>query len=740
VESCNFADDDCDTLTDEHVRTTYYRDSDHDGYGTLALSMDDCAAPVGFVPLSTDCDDTRGDINPGQTEICNGVDDNCDLITDRDMVTGLMCECTPGVSVSCGPLDAMGAPNTAGICMQGVRQCSSLGRWGPCVGSVDPRTEICNGIDDDCDGVLNGPNEDGDGDGHANNACAGAGASDCDDASATTFVGAPELCDAIDNDCSSGGGATLAEDADRDGHVAVGAACTGGTLPADDCADGDSARFPGALETCDGVDSDCDGRTDPSSTPANDWCRARPHVLATSSCYGASPSCSLSCAANYGNCNAAVLDGCETDVSTTSSYCGSCTNQCGVGGTCTSSTCAPNSVVELVAGAYHACARRSSGRIACWGNGPLGNGGNNSPIAPLPAEALVPVTGITDAVGLAAGNGNTCAIRSGGTVWCWGQGSYGSLGIGTGAGSTTPVQVPGLTGITQISSRVWTTCARRNDGTIWCWGYNTYGQCGNGRCMSSTSGQLAENSPVQVTGLTGMVEVAVGQYSACARSATAVYCWGNRDFGALGDGFRAHTSCNGFDVATTPVAVTGFTAVSLSSLVSGAGFACVLVQTSTALRPYCWGTNANGQVGNGSTATAFSASVVNPTWDPVMGGPMLFAAGESHACVVVAQGSSRRRYCWGDNGDGQWGTGSTSPISASTPQLASATDGARFLTAGQNFTCFADYTVRVGPISGLLGCVGANYVAQLGGGFASTRELVPVAIRHVEEGTRLDAF
>ncbi|MCZ7684933.1 MAG: FG-GAP-like repeat-containing protein [Sandaracinaceae bacterium] len=68
---------------------------------------------------------------------------------------------------------------------------------------------------------------------------------DCDDADATTYLGAPELCDRLDNDCSSGGGPEPAEDLDADGHAATTAACSGGPLPRDDCADSDPTTFPG---------------------------------------------------------------------------------------------------------------------------------------------------------------------------------------------------------------------------------------------------------------------------------------------------------------------------------------------------------------------------------------------------------------------------------------------------------------------------------------------------------------
>ena len=102
--------------------------------------------------------------------------------------------------------------------------------------------ELCDGLDNDCDGTVPNDEVDGDGDGIA--VCEG----DCDDTDAHSFPGAPETCDGEDNDCDG----VLAEDeadGDGDGHLGC----------ADDCDDGDEAIHPGADEGCDGIDTDCDG-------------------------------------------------------------------------------------------------------------------------------------------------------------------------------------------------------------------------------------------------------------------------------------------------------------------------------------------------------------------------------------------------------------------------------------------------------------------------------------------------
>jgi hypothetical protein len=86
--TCDGLNNDCDSQTDEDVTTEYYRDQDGDGYGDLADTTDDCTQPGGYVSNSQDCDDTNTSINPDATEVCNGVDDNCDSNVDFLLIPG----------------------------------------------------------------------------------------------------------------------------------------------------------------------------------------------------------------------------------------------------------------------------------------------------------------------------------------------------------------------------------------------------------------------------------------------------------------------------------------------------------------------------------------------------------------------------------------------------------------------------------------------------------------------------
>src|SRR6185503_311942 len=143
----------------------------------------------------------------------------------------------------------------------------------------------------------------------------------------------------------------------------------------------------------------------------------------------------------------------------------------------------------------------------------------------------VQVSGLTNVIAVSSGGTHTLALKSDGTVWAWGNNTYGQVGLGSDfSNRLTPVQVPGLSGITAISAGIYHNLALKADGTVWVWGENSHGELGDG-----TGAQ--RRSPVQLPGITGVTFVAAGyQHSAVRTSAGTLYMFGMNDYGQVGDG------------------------------------------------------------------------------------------------------------------------------------------------------------------------------------------------------------
>jgi len=149
VDTCGNGDEDCDGDVDENPGRTLYRDLDGDGQGTRDDTILGCEAGSGYVLLGDDCDDADDRRSPDFEEVCDsgipGRDENCDGVINPG------CPCTPGMARGCGATDV-------GECSFGSQSCVVVAGdemnalWGECEGERVARDELCNGLDDDCDG------------------------------------------------------------------------------------------------------------------------------------------------------------------------------------------------------------------------------------------------------------------------------------------------------------------------------------------------------------------------------------------------------------------------------------------------------------------------------------------------------------------------------------------------------------------------------------------------------------
>jgi alpha-tubulin suppressor-like RCC1 family protein len=545
------------TGADACTAHTFYVDGDGDGFGAAEDSVRACVAPAGHSDAAGDCDDASGDVSPAATERCDMrmVDDDCDGTSNEG------CECWEGQTRSCP------GASDVGECLAGVQTCGIDGRWpSACEGTVGPAAERCDGLDNDCDAVVDGASADG---------------------TCPTWVGGTPRClaggvcggscSATRADCSPGGGCETV--------LGTLSACTA-------CGDVCAWRCEGS--------AGCD---DPVAVSVG---VAGPHTVCARSergdfyCWGDNSAGEvpggLASEVSRPTPGAAVLPGRILDVAIGADHAcaivasGTATEgavrcwghndfgQLG-NGTRTASTTpvsvAISNAIELAAGLYSTCALLRTGEVRCWGegsNGQLGDGSTMSRLAPVAVADLTgarrldgaslrycAVAGTGEvvcwgqghtgrqrysfdsrtAVEVAVGTAHTCAIAEGTigaplVVACWGEGSGGEIGDGASTRRDTPVVVPGAfgpgTAPLALSAGAGHTCVASTDGTVRCWGRNDSGQVGNGRTTAQTT-------PVVLGMLDEVVAIDAGFAATCAVTARgAVWCWGQNGAGELGDG------------------------------------------------------------------------------------------------------------------------------------------------------------------------------------------------------------
>ncbi|WP_374237913.1 protein kinase [Gordonia sp. 'Campus'] len=346
-----------------------------------------------------------------------------------------------------------------------------------------------------------------------------------------------------------------------------------------------------------------------------------------------------------------------------------------VAGSSTSSSGSPSSGASaagdfdsIASSGDSTCAVRD-GELFCWGGnerGTLGDGTTTDRPRPTPIDGISDVSAVS-----MGGLGTTCAI-SRGDLYCWGYG----IG-GPGQNVPLPTKVAGLSQVSAVSVGL-TICAI-SDGDAYCWRNNSNGQVGNG-----STGTV--DVPTRVTGLSGVTAISTSHTTSCAIASGSAYCWGGNRDGQIGDGTTIDRS--------TPTRVLGLTAptsisTSLYSTCAVAGGGGV----------FCWGQNNSGQLGDGTeqsrrTPTRIDVRGATEVSTAAYGG--CAAAGGSAYCWgsrsglpdkgpdrvnglsrvtqittgsanVCAVAGADDMYCWGLNGNGQLGNGTTTASSEPQP-------------------------------------------------------------------------
>lgn len=300
----------------------------------------------------------------------------------------------------------------------------------------------------------------------------------------------------------------------------------------------------------------------------------------------------------------------------------------------------------------HTCAIRGSGLLYCWGDnvaGQLGRGNTTDSSTPILVDGQA--HDITDWVKVSVdgdaatgANGRTCALRSNGDAYCWGDNSNGELGDGTTAQRTWPTQVPGShwSDITVSDDH---GCGIRC-GKLFCWGNGANGRLGNGSTTSSLT-------PVEVSGgYSDWTQVSADSASTCGlRSNGKAYCWGINGQGQLGD--------NTLVDKDVPTEVTGNYG-DWTSLYGGGGLTCG-IRSSDKL--YCWGNNQYGAVGNSTNPTdAQVPALVAGSWQE------FDTSGGNGVCAI--KNTDKKGYCWGRNNN--YDVGDSTKVQKNAPVLITA--------------------------------------------------------------------
>ncbi len=372
------------------------------------------------------------------------------------------------------------------------------------------------------------------------------------------------------------------------------------------------------------------------------------------------------------------------------------------------------SVTYSYPASFSVSAITENGDLYCWGNneyGQVGNGTTNKQLTPV--KVLSGVKSVTHSY---HSSFSVSAITENGDLYCWGDNGNGEVGNGTTENQLTPVKV--LSGVKSVtyssSSRVYySVLAITENGDLYCWGYNGYGEAGNG----TTENQL---TPVKV--LSGVKSVTSSYYSSYPYSSVSaitengdLYCWGYNGNGEAGNGT--------IENQLTPVKVlSGVKSVTYSS------YSSVSAITENG-DLYCWGYNGNGEAGNGTTENQLTpVKVLSGVKSVTYSSSSSYYSSYPYSSVSAIT-ENGDLYCWGYNGYGEAGNGTTNKQLTPVKVLS----GVKSVTYSYfgSFSRFASSSVSAITENGDLYCWGYNGNGQIGNG-TTKNQLIPVKVLPID--------
>jgi len=291
---------------------------------------------------------------------------------------------------------------------------------------------------------------------------------------------------------------------------------------------------------------------------------------------------------------------------------------------------------------------------------------------------------------IAKGQYHTVAIKIDGTLWAWGDNTYGELGDGTNISTNVPKQIGTVTNWMSIATGISHTVAIKTDGTLWAWGYNYYGQLGN-----STNTNV--NIPTQIGVSTNWQSVTAGgaftialQFANGDYNQRTLWAWGKNNLGQLGDGSN--------NTVSTPKKIGS--AFNWYCISAGTDHSVALKNDGTL---WTWGSNSYGQLGDGTIINRniptqiISTTVPATTWQTISGGG-------AHSASIKSDGTL---WTWGYNGVGQLGIGSN--VDKHIPTEVGIANNWKTISGG------AAHTLAT-KTNGTLWVWGSNSTGQLGDG------------------------